>query len=182
MTLTSRSRAFLSLSHSFSLALSLKDLPFLSRCSRFPFGPDVLANPFRAKTKLPGSPAVYSVSPSRSKGNPPTEFLSKCKRFRSLFRAAAHRLSKETTWIYSPIQRIDRNVRRLLFPRCLEKTRSELSFRRHVQLVSIGRQDRKIARILCPLINRAHRFRQTRLEARSVSFFSFVFLFFFSFF
>lgn len=49
------------------------------------------------KEEAAGLPVYTSA---RSKKSSRREFLLRCKRFRSLFRAAAHRLSKGTTWIY----------------------------------------------------------------------------------
>jgi len=47
---------------------------------------------------------------ARSKKSSRREFLSKCKRFRSLFRAVALRFSKGTTWIYFDNRDTLRNV------------------------------------------------------------------------
>lgn len=82
--------------------------------------------------------------PPRSKKSSRREFLSRCKRFRSLFRAAVLQLSKGTTWIYFDNRNTPRRVQ--WYP--VRYRRNRRSYRSGNTLVFRG-CDRKVTKCLC---------------------------------
>lgn len=88
-------------------SLSLEGPAFPFRCSRCRSSLQFRC-PRKSLSDEEETAGIYL--PSRSKKSSRREFFLRCKRFRSLFRAAVLQLSKGTTWIYFDNRNTPRSV------------------------------------------------------------------------